>query len=541
MARRLGAISTWVTCVVASISPAVPVAAADPVTIESAQVPKWSAQDKRFFLHGSMSTEVFPERVLAAFRATYPDLLPGDGFTPFGLIPDSEAGMPVGFSRREVDHLGGLPSIGLNCAACHVAELKPSAGGPAVRVLGVTSHFDAEAFFGAVTVATFRTAADPANMEHFLLAYLAASDPAGGDAGKSLLETAIKQQHDKIASEIAVDPGGGKGVEAGGLQSISPDDLRLDAKSLAAGVDLARTTRAFLRLFHNMRAALHIPDKLPDAPPPPPSGPGRNDAFGLLSLSLFGVPTSPAPVKYGLVWNLSQRAWVHWDGNTRSPLGRNLLAALGLGAPLIAGHEGKLDFAAVKRHTELSEQIHAPKYPWAIDEAAAKAGAAHYQNRCASCHDVSRADEERRLFAIDQIGTDPTRAREFTPAQAARFDKFFDDLRIPGSTYEPPKEPPIRSTQRYWAADLAGVWARSPYLHNGSVRTMADLLTAPAARAKSFHRGSRVYDALAMGYTDEGPYLFDEARPGNSNAGHDYGTDLSERQKRELTEFLKTK
>src|SRR5206468_3194371 len=46
----------------------------------------------------------------------------------------------------------------------------------------------------------------------------------------------------------------------------------------------------------------------------PASGPGRNDAFGLLSAVLFGAPQPYAPVKYGLVWNLDHRHWVHWDG-----------------------------------------------------------------------------------------------------------------------------------------------------------------------------------------------------------------------------------
>jgi hypothetical protein len=111
-------------------------------------------------------------------------------------------------------------------------------------------------------------------------------------------------------------------------------------------------------------------------------------------------------------------------------------------------------------------------------------------------------------------------------------------LESPG--YQPSKEPGIRSTQKYFAATMAGVWARSPYLHNGSVRTMQELLTPPSARAKYFQRGSHTYDTLEMGYTDEGPYRLDTAAAGNSNSGHAYGTELSSDQKRELMEYLKT-
>jgi hypothetical protein len=47
-------------------------------------------------------------------------------------------------------------------------------------------------------------------------------------------------------------------------------------------------------------------------------------------------------------------------------------------------------------------------------------------------------------------------------------------------------------------------------------------------RAKTFHRGSRVFDEKEMGYTDDGAYVLDTAGGGNSNSGHDYGTKLSE-------------
>jgi len=491
----------------------------------AAQAPTWSREDLDFFLHGSMSTEVVPEAVLRAFIRAYADLFPKADLSNFGLIPDRTFGWPVGFSRSPVQHLGGLPALGVNCAACHVGEITSSAGQPPVRVLGMTSHFDAEAYFGAVTVATFRTA-DPANMKRFLVHYLAASDPASDETAQQLLASACKQQEEKIRAVLAADSIGAKGIAPGALHEIKASDLQLNRQSLAGGIDVAALSGNLMKLFHNMRASLHIPDQPPEKLPPS-SGPGRNDAFGLLSAVLFGEPQPYAPVKYGLVWNLDQRPWVHWDGNTRSPIGRNLLAALGLGAPLIGKH-GQLDFVLVKRQTELSEAIRPPQYPFSIDRAAAQRGAAHYQSECASCHDGTESD--RRLHPASEAGTDPQRAELFNPAQANRFDKFLAELETPG--YQPSSQPGIRSTQKYWAATLAGVWARSPYLHNGSVRTMQELLTPPAARAKSFHRGSRAYDSAQMGYTDDGPYILDTTTAGNSNAGHSFGANLSLEQKR---------
>jgi hypothetical protein len=292
--------------------------------------------------------------------------------------------------------------------------------------------------------------------------------------------------------------------------------------------------RAVLKLCHNMRASLHLPDQIPETQPPA-SGPGRNDAFGLLSAALLGVPQPYAPVKYGVVWNLEGRRWVHWDGNTQSPIGRNLLASLGLGAPLL-GKQARLDFTMVNRQTELSEKIRAPRYPFAVDGVAAVRGAESFRARCAGCH--GGAENDSRLHAADQVGTDPRRAQNFTPMQADRLNRLLAELELPG--YRPSSTPGIRGTQRYWAPSLAGVWARSPYLHNGSVRTMEELLAPPAARAKTFRRGSRLYDRAAMGYADEGLYVVDGSGPGQSNAGHDYGADLTPAQRRDLIEYLKT-
>lgn len=488
-----------------------------------AQVPTWSQNDLDFFLHGSMGTEVIPEPVLNAFIKTYPELFPRGDLSYLGLIPDRDFGWPIGISRRtSVKHLGGLPALGINCASCHVADITAVAGGPPIRILGTTSHFNVEGFFGAVLVATFKTA-DPGNMKQFLQIYLGADPPA--------FERAWQAQAGKIVAAMKVDSLGADGLGPDDLHDIAPADVQPPFDS---DTDLASRAQAMLKLFHNIRAALHVPDQ-PPAQAPPASGPGRNDAFGLLSASLLHLPQPYAPIKFGLVWNVDQRTWVHWDGNTRSPIARNLLASLGLGAPL-HGRKADLDFALVKRQTDLSEKIRPPHYPFAIDEAAARRGSAHFRAQCASCH--TGPEDDRRLYPVAEIGTDPQRASLFTKKQADGFNKFLAELELKG--YEPGPELGVRSTGKYFAASLGGVWARSPYLHNGSVRTLRDLLAAPNDRAKTFHRGSTRYDPVEMGFTDEGAYVLDTATLGNSNSGHDYGSKLSASEKGDLIEYLKT-
>src|SRR5438128_1761337 len=148
IARRTRVMSTWAILTVmfafAACSTSVeqrsaPGMRAEPERGMVAQVPSWSADDMQFFLHGTMSTEVLPERVLRAFVRTYPDLYPHvdsprtsdvlrlapprADLTQFGLIPDPAFSWPIGVSRRPLAYLGGLSSIGINCASCHTAEI----------------------------------------------------------------------------------------------------------------------------------------------------------------------------------------------------------------------------------------------------------------------------------------------------------------------------------------------------------------------------------------------------------------------------------
>lgn len=92
----------------------------------------------------------------------------------------------------------------------------------------------------------------------------------------------------------------------------------------------------------------------------------------------------------------------------------------------------------------------------------------------------------------------------------------------------------------YRAKPLNGVAFTGPFLHNGSVRTLTDLLKAPADRPTSFYVGSTEFDAQNVGYVNEGEFLFDATIRGNSNAGHSYGVELSASDKVALIEYIKS-
>ena len=97
----------------------------------------------------------------------------------------------------------------------------------------------------------------------------------------------------------------------------------------------------------------------------------------------------------------------------------------------------------------------------------------------------------------------------------------------------------------YAARPLYGIWAAAPYLHNGSVPTLYDLLLPPDQRPKKFALGGREYDPVKVGFAvktdcDRQDCLVDTTRTGDGNGGHIFGTDLSDSDRMALLEYLKT-
>jgi hypothetical protein len=97
-----------------------------------------------------------------------------------------------------------------------------------------------------------------------------------------------------------------------------------------------------------------------------------------------------------------------------------------------------------------------------------------------------------------------------------------------------------KSGAAYWASPLQGIFASSPYLHNGSVRTLWDLLTTPEQRPKTFRTGSTEFDIKGIGLRSEGRFLYNTKDLGKGNGGHIFGTNLPQEKKAALIEYLKS-
>jgi hypothetical protein len=104
----------------------------------------------------------------------------------------------------------------------------------------------------------------------------------------------------------------------------------------------------------------------------------------------------------------------------------------------------------------------------------------------------------------------------------------------------------FRKTDGYVSVPLDGLWMRGPYLHNGSVPSLTDLLKPEGERPTLFYRGYDVYDQENVGFVSSGPDAqkkgsrYETSVAGNASSGHSWGTQLPAQEKRALIEYLKT-
>jgi mono/diheme cytochrome c family protein len=442
------------------------------------------------FKYGSLGAEGdrgIPYLVWLVLPRIFPDLLPGPGgYKSFGLVWEEGQEMPVGFVKKTI---GVFPRVTNNCALCHATTWRASESDVTHVVPAGGSH-----------------TADVQGMIRFLSA--AANDP--------------RFNADRIMSEIQQVNDNSYGN--GGLSWVDRQVYRWL---------LIPFTRMGLRSQESLFAWMNRPGK-------PDWGPGRDDPMNLTKYFMTNMPedSTVGQADFPSIWNLKVRKGpgllLNWSGDT--PAVRSVLidSALGLGAP---PEPWFLD-----RMAELDDwlsNLPPPKYPFPIDAAKAAAGRPIYEAHCASCHEPGR-ELVNKIILLSEIGTDPERARSWSGEAAKEANRRVREMGI--------DRPPMVETDPtgYQSPPLDGIWLRAPYLHNGAVPTLRDLLAPEAQRPAKFRRGYDVYDPLNVGFESASPearrrgFLHDTAERGNGNLGHLYGTNLSEPEKAQLLEYLKT-
>jgi len=195
--------------------------------------------------------------------------------------------------------------------------------------------------------------------------------------------------------------------------------------------------------------------------------------------------------------------------------------------------------------------MEAPKYPFAIDQEKAAVGHQLFEKKCSTCHGTYGKDwtYPNKIVPLKVIGTDATRFHGLP----VRLGEFYNQSWF---AQEKPEGFKSRETAGYQAPPLDGVWASAPYLHNGSVPTLYDMLnskTRPNLFTRSFRTDETDYDKTKVGWqvrqlnatpTDLTPYerrkIYDTTQPGRGNRGHTFGDDFTDEQRRAVVEYLKT-
>lgn len=510
----------------------------------------WDYRTAQAWYHIDQGTAFFPYEWFVALeqaegheRFATPGHMQRYGFLPNPPHPTfNPDGLPIGFSWTELRLDKGAFQcwqgqwVGLTCAACHTGQINYH--GTSLLIEGGPAQNDIETFRESLAEAAAANASNPAKAQRFAARVLARRpdlDPA-----------ALRQALQCFGQASAV-------------------RARLEDEALAAADE-----------------------------PPTRSGYARLDALGRGGNFLFaestGVVTNykptTAPVSFPALWDTPYFDWVLYNNSVRQPLARNVVEALGVGAPIdlstlnapVLLHKVKMD-NLVDAQAWLQD-LRSPKWPeqilGEIDRDLADRGAEVYAANCAGCHQVidraardascaSRTEFVIPSYPIETIGTDPRQAvnfasREITLGQQTRplgaWVKQVTDKVVGQYIAADPKNAAraeqincdsgndFQVIKEYRARPLNGVWATAPYLHNGSVPDMVELLKPAAERPTTFYVGNWELDPERLGFEWSSPFpnafLFDTRASGNSNAGHEYGTGLSEADRRALIEYLKT-
>ena len=268
----------------------------------------------------------------------------------------------------------------------------------------------------------------------------------------------------------------------------------------------------------------------------PAWGPGRDDAFNLPKYLLTRADwdDTVGNTDFPAVWRLGEREGqlFHAGGEATTVHAVAATSAVGVGAFPAGGFDERVEWLVA-----FMRNLAPPDYPLPLDPTLVAAGEALFADRCADCHAAGGA-RVGTAIPLHEIGTDPAHVETWTDEDARRMNRITGTLGL--------DDAPLQGAQGYVAKPLVGVWLLGPYLHNGAVPTLWDLLSPPASRPALFYRGLDLIDPERGGFVSTGAaaeaagFRFNTALTGNGNGGHSYGTDLKPEQKRALIEYLKT-
>jgi hypothetical protein len=546
----------------------------EPVTKVVYLSQNWSPEESVRFYFTSQGSQIIPYdwfRTLEQADSTTP-FLDIQNILKYRYLPQKPGpynpdGLPVGFVA---DQGVGRVWLGMTCAACHTTEIH--FGGTAYRIDGAPTHGDVQGLLTALVCAMQQTLNDPAKFGRFAAKVLGQANTADNQGElKAQLTASLKT---RVGYNLRNFPGYDP------RQTSPPPPTRygrLDAVDAIVN-----------EVYHHAQ-----PDASQAASP---------IVGALLANAPVSYPFLWDTPQHDFVeWlGIARNGGLH-DVLT---LSRNVGQVLGVFGDFVIPERPRLlnlgysSSVKIFNLTGLENELKtlwSPQWPAdfpPIDKAAAELGAKLYQTHCMSCHAlIDRSDPGRKVRAvITATGTDPQASSNFfgrtgpagklTGATAnfipftakippvADADMMLTHVIIGTIIGDFKQAPPDELAQihfrgprprtvalamaqqgaKYKTRPLDGIWATAPYLHNGSVPNLDALLRPAAQRPKSFAIGVRSFDPVKVGYLTDVPGFprFNVNNPdgtpivGNSNTGHEFASGLSDEERRQLVEYLKT-
>lgn len=533
----------------------------------------WTPEQREFYHYTSQGTVLMPIEWFMALEqpptgivdlvdpfSEQPPLSNIDYLAGFGLLPSPKSalnpwGLPVGLAVAP-DDSPVRGTVGPTCAACHTGEIRYR--GRYFRVDGSQSMADMVGFIET--------------------------------AYKSLIATQVSS----VAPSLGYTWGRfSRRVLGNSYNTESDRKLREQVAAFVKPFEWEG--------FYNLALGIY----------PTREGYGRTDAIGRIGNRVFGtrlqepknLHVANAPVNFPQLWDIWKWDWVQYDGSVAQPMSRNTGEALGVGAltgflmddgtpnPAPGKWATSVHFENLNKIETQLQSLQAPRWPrhilGEVDMNRAKRGRSLFAENCASCHAprpvLPPGDAMAKLAVTmmdaDKIGTDPQRVLNSSQAQydpskllGVPSEKvslteglrtvtentknwYYDTVGFTPeqrATYDGFGRPnAVAFNMKYKAVPLDGIWATAPYLHNGSVKNIYDLLSPVNQRAKTFWVGLSDYDPVYLGLgpkSNDMGFEMDTIQTGNANWGHEFnstkgpgviGRLLSHDEKMALIEYLK--
>jgi mono/diheme cytochrome c family protein len=273
------------------------------------------------------------------------------------------------------------------------------------------------------------------------------------------------------------------------------------------------------------------------------------------------IPVEPPllPVDTPPWWRVKKKAGHFYNGMSRGDHRGTMMFASSLCIDETAQATEMLDyFADINAYLETLEPPNYPHVigPHAIDPELAEQGKELFECNCAGCHGTYHEDPEQETFPnllipLAVIGTDPLVADSAASGDGQVFIDWYNESWYGTVTQLVTTEP----FAGYTAPPLDGIWATAPFLHNGSVPTLALVLDS-TARPTYWRRpdyDSTNYDWDALGWVfevldygqedaplGEAKHVYDTTILGHENGGHTFGDHFSDDERTAVLEYLKT-